>query len=94
MVRVKQTIMMLEKTHTLTPSSNKKKKGYPDAPIERNSTEAHALLGKWDLGTRRTLNQLIEFTGVDTRKKEVGVCGYGCLNVRDGRVSLVEDGWV
>lgn len=45
--------------------------GYDDAPLKRNTSEAHAFLGKWDLGTRRTLEQLIEFTGLDTRKKEV-----------------------
>lgn len=48
--------------------------GYDDAPVKRNTTEAHALMGLWDLGTRRSLDQLIEFTGVDTRKKEVRAC--------------------
>ena len=45
--------------------------GCPDAKVKRNTTEAHELLGKWDLGTRRTLEQLIEFTGVDSQKYEV-----------------------
>lgn len=46
--------------------------GYKDAPIARNSTEAHDLMGRWDLGTRRSLAQLIDFTGVDTINREVG----------------------
>lgn len=68
--------------HT-TPTTHaqiwKKQTGYDDAPLKRNTSEAHAFLGKWDLGTRRTLEQLIEFTGLDTRKKEVRrvvVCGF------------------
>lgn len=46
--------------------------GYKDAPVARNSTGAHDLMGKWDLGTRRSLAQLIDFTGVDTINREVG----------------------
>jgi len=45
--------------------------GYEDAPIARNSTEAHDFMGRWDLGTRRSLAQLIDFTGVDTINHEV-----------------------
>ncbi|KAM3573901.1 hypothetical protein VYU27_004170 [Nannochloropsis oceanica] len=45
--------------------------GYKDAPVARNSTGAHDLMGKWDLGTRRSLAQLIDFTGVDTINREV-----------------------
>jgi len=45
--------------------------GYKDAPIARNSTEAHDVMGRWDLGTRRSLAQLIDFTGVDTINHEV-----------------------
>ena len=45
--------------------------GYKDAPIDRNSTEAHDFMGRWDLGTRRSLAQLIDFTGVDTINHEV-----------------------
>lgn len=45
--------------------------GYKDAPLARNSTEAHDFMGRWDLGTRRSLAQLIDFTGVDTINHEV-----------------------
>jgi hypothetical protein len=45
--------------------------GYKDAPIDRNSTDAHEFMGRWDLGTRRSLAQLIDFTGVDTINHEV-----------------------
>jgi hypothetical protein len=37
------------------------------------------MLGAWDLGTKRTLEQLIEFTGVNPRKKEVGGSESGGL---------------
>jgi hypothetical protein len=62
--------------HTCIPSSpppQQQSTGYDDAPVKRNTTKAHEHMGLWDLGTRRTLDQLIEFTGVDTRKKEVCV---------------------
>lgn len=45
--------------------------GMPDATVSRNSSAAHELLRKWDLGTKRSLDQLIDFTGVDTRNYNV-----------------------
>lgn len=53
--------------------------GMPDATVPRNSSAAHELLGAWDLGTRRTLQQLIDFTGVDTTRYEVTKSSCGKL---------------
>lgn len=51
--------------------------GGNDAKVPRNSSEAAKLLGRWDLGSKRSLNQLIQFTGIDTRnyKTEFDNCG-------------------
>ena len=43
----------------------------PDASVKRNTTEAKAMLGRWDLGNKRSLGQLIEFTGIDTRNYKI-----------------------
>lgn len=56
--------------------------GYKDAPLARNSTEAHDFMGRWDLGTRRSLAQLIDFTGVDTINHEVR--GVGRMGGKEG----------
>jgi hypothetical protein len=45
--------------------------GSPDAKVSRNSSAAHELLGQWDLGNARTLDQLIDFTGVDARQYKI-----------------------
>lgn len=42
----------------------------PHAVIKRDDPEAAKVLGKWDLGTQRSLDQLINFTGMDTRNYE------------------------
>lgn len=51
--------------------------GMPDATVPRDSPEAAALLGRWDLGKKRSLNQLIAFSGVNTRelKEDFNNCG-------------------
>jgi hypothetical protein len=43
----------------------------PDATVPRNSSEAHRLLGRWDLGRKRSLDQLIAFTGVDSKNYKI-----------------------
>ncbi|TFJ83196.1 hypothetical protein NSK_005505 [Nannochloropsis salina CCMP1776] len=52
--------------------------GDSTAPLARNTSEAHAFLARWDLGNRRSLEQLIQFTGVDTVNREIlhSSCGY------------------
>lgn len=51
--------------------------GMPGATVARDSPEAAKLLGRWDLGKKRSLNQLIAFSGVDTRalKTDFDNCG-------------------
>jgi hypothetical protein len=44
----------------------------PGATVPRNNTEARvALMQRWDLGTKRTVDQLIAFTGIDTRNMKM-----------------------
>lgn len=45
--------------------------GMPHAIVKRDTPEAAKLLGKWDLGSQRSLDQLINFTGVDSRNYEI-----------------------
>jgi hypothetical protein len=49
----------------------------PSAKTPRNSSAAGQMLGRWDLGKKRSLDQLIDFTGVDTRNYRIlhGNCG-------------------
>ncbi len=51
----------------------------PKATVDRDADPAGAarLLGRWDLGRKRSLNQLIAFTGIDTRSltTEFDNCG-------------------
>lgn len=49
----------------------------PDATVPRNGSGAAKALGQWDLGTKRSLDQLIDFTGIDTRnyKMRFDNCG-------------------
>jgi hypothetical protein len=53
--------------------------GMPGASVDRDraSDEAARLLGRWDLGKKRSLNQLIAYTGIDTRsvKTDFDNCG-------------------
>jgi len=53
--------------------------GAPDAHVKRDTPEAKKMLGKWDLGEKRSLNQLIAFTGVDTRKTKIDFDNCGKL---------------
>lgn len=53
--------------------------GDPDAHIKRDTPEAKEMLGRWDLGEKRSLNQLIAFTGVDTRNSKIDFDNCGKL---------------
>jgi len=47
--------------------------------VKRDTPEARNMLGRWDLGDKRRLNQLIAFTGVDTRKTKIDFDNCGKL---------------
>jgi len=47
--------------------------------VKRDTPEARKMLGRWDLGGKRSLNQLIAFTGVDTRKTKIDFDNCGKL---------------
>lgn len=53
--------------------------GYSGAVVGRETPAAAEMLGRWDLGKKRSLNQLIAFTGADTRETKVDFNSCGKL---------------
>jgi len=50
-------------------------------PGSDQSPEAHAQLGVYDLGVRRTLNQYAQFSGMDTTQRKDFVKNWACENL-------------